>query len=119
MRTLKFAVWMIIILAIFTLAGTILPQRKFAQSPEDFRQAYINIFHLDQSGGGGGLGPFLYHALVVPFQLDHIFETPLYLVLMILLALSAALCAWDQIRADSKASEKDQKPRCRQPRSRT
>jgi hypothetical protein len=97
LRSLKFAVWIIIILALFTLAGTVLPQQKFAESPEQFRQQYTTMFHLTAQGGGSGLGPMFYRMVVVPLQLYRVFETPLYLVLMCLLAISAALCAWDRL----------------------
>jgi len=96
MRTLKFAVWMILILAVFTLPGAILPQEKFARSPEEFSEQYIRIFNLNPGGVERGIGPFIYHTIVVPLQLYRVFETPLYLVLMCVLALSSALCAWDR-----------------------
>jgi hypothetical protein len=96
MRTLKFAVWMIIILALFTLAGTVLPQQQFAD-PHTFSRQYATLFHVDPNDGVRTSGEFVYYNLIVPFQLYRIFETPLYLVLMCLLAISSALCAWDRL----------------------
>jgi cytochrome c biogenesis protein ResB len=98
MRTLKFAVWMIAILAVFTLAGTLLPQEKFAESPQAFKQQYVTLFKLDVEGPAAGFDKIVYHSLVTPLQLYRIFDTPLYLILMCLLAISSALCALDRLK---------------------
>jgi hypothetical protein len=105
MRTLKFAVWMIIILSLFTLAGTILPQQQFAD-PHAFSREYASLFHVDPNDGTRTFGEFIYYNLVVPLQLYRIFETPLYLVLMLLLTISSALCAWDRLIITKKLLSK-------------
>jgi hypothetical protein len=98
MRSLKFAVWVILILAIFTLAGAILPQEKFATDPDTFAEQYVNLFHLDDTDGRLGFGEILYNGLVKPLELYHVYETGLYLALLIVLTISSALCSWDRLK---------------------
>ncbi|HDS30646.1 MAG TPA: hypothetical protein ENN67_06345 [Firmicutes bacterium] len=96
MRTLKFAVWVIIILAIFTLFGTILPQEKFASDPETFAAQYVGLFNIDDTDGKTTFGEFLYYGFVRPFELYRVYESGLYLTLLMVLSISSALCAWDR-----------------------
>ncbi len=102
MRTLKFGVWVILILALFTLLGTILPQEKFARDDAAFAEQYVNIFHLDPDDNRTGFGEILHYGIVVPLELYRVFDTSLYLVLMALLAISSALCAYDRLRITRK-----------------
>lgn len=108
MQTLKFAVWIIIILALFTLAGTILPQEKFARNPIEFRNQYVAIFGINPDDGRQGFGEIIYYGLVKPLKLYRVFDTPLYLVLMCLLAISSALCAWNRLKITRKLLAKTQ-----------
>jgi cytochrome c biogenesis protein len=96
MRTVKFAIWVIIILALFTLAGTILPQEHLSGDPVAFGQQYAAMFRLNPDDGRTTFGEFLYHYLVVPLELYRVFRSGLYFVLLAVLAISAALCSWDR-----------------------
>jgi len=96
MRTVKFAIWVIIILALFTLAGTILPQEHLSSDPVAFGQQYAGMFRLNPDDGRTTFGEFLYYYLVVPLELYRVFESGLYFVLLAVLSISAALCSWDR-----------------------
>ncbi|MCK4719320.1 cytochrome c biogenesis protein ResB, partial [bacterium] len=75
MRTLKFAIWVLILLAVFTLIGSILPQEHLASDLDEFRMQYTNLFHVNSENGINTFGEVLYHGLVVPFQLYNIFKS--------------------------------------------
>jgi len=96
MRTLKFAVWLIIILALFSLAGAILPQEHLSNDPSEFAHQYVHIFNLNPEDGRTTFGEFLYDRIVVPLELYRVFESGLYFTLLTLLAISSTLCAWDR-----------------------
>ena len=97
MRSLKFAIWVIVILAIFTLIGTILPQQHLSDDPIEFGRTFANLFHVDSSDGTNNFLEFLYNNFVVRLELYDIFESGLYFTLMAVLAISACLCAWDRL----------------------
>lgn len=97
LRNLKFAVTMIVILAVFTLIGTILPQEKFASDPQQFERQYIQLFNLNPDDGKVTFGEIVYNGLVAPLELHRIFETGLYFTLMLVLTISSAICAYDRI----------------------
>ncbi|MCX6646452.1 MAG: cytochrome c biogenesis protein ResB [bacterium] len=96
MRSLKFAIWVIVILAIFTLIGTILPQLHLSNDPIEFGRIYANLFHVDASDGVNSFKEFLYNTFIVRLELYDIFESGLYFTLMAVLAISSLLCAWDR-----------------------
>jgi len=98
MRTLSFAVWVFIILALFTLAGTILPQEHLTLDQDEFAHKYINIFSIDSEDGLTTTGEMIYYNIVKPLQLYRIFKTNLYFILLALLAISSTLCAWDRLK---------------------
>ncbi len=97
MRSMKFAVWVLVILAIFTLAGTILPQEHLSADPVDFGNKYAAMFNVDPADGRTTIGEFVYYRIVVPLELYRVFDTGLYFVLLALLAVSSTLCAWDRL----------------------
>lgn len=96
LRSLKFAVWLIIILALFTLSGAILPQEHLSTDPAEFAHQYVHMFGLNPDDGKTTFGEFLYHYIVVPLELYRVFDTGLYFTLLALLAISSTLCAWDR-----------------------
>jgi cytochrome c biogenesis protein ResB len=102
MRTLKFAIWVLILLAVFTLIGSILPQEHLAGDLDEFRMQYTNLFRVNSEDGTNTFGEVLYHGLVVPFQLYNIFKSGHYIALVLLLGISSALCAWDKYKATRK-----------------
>lgn len=102
MRDLKFAIWVIVILAIFTLIGTILPQQHLSNDPIGFGQNYANLFHVDPSDGINNFREFIYRHLIVKLELYNIFQSGLYFVLMVLLTISSCLCAWDRFKISRK-----------------
>ncbi len=102
MRTMTFAVWVIGILAVFTLVGTILPQEHLSSDPIKFGQGYQNLFDVDPDDGKSTIGEFIYYNLVVKLELHRIFETGLYYTLLIVLTISSVLCAWDRLRISRK-----------------
>lgn len=102
MRTLKFAIWVLILLAVFTLIGSILPQEHLASDLDEFRMQYTNLFHVNADDGTNTFGEVLYHGLVVPFQLYNIFKSGHYIALVLLLGISSALCAWDKYKITRK-----------------
>jgi cytochrome c biogenesis protein len=106
MRTLKFAVWLIIILALFTLAGAILPQEHLSTDPTEFAHQYVHMFHLNPDDGRTTFGEFLYYRIVVPLELYRVFDTGLYFALLALLAISSTLCAWDRWTISRKVLSK-------------
>jgi cytochrome c biogenesis protein len=97
MRSLKFAIWVIVILAIFTLIGTVLPQQHLSNDPVEFGRTYANLFHVDPSDGMNNFSEFIYNTFVVRLELYDIFESGLYFTLMAVLAISSLLCAWDRL----------------------
>ena len=98
MRTMKFAVWVFIILAVFTLIGTVLPQESLSSNPVDFGMKYQALFNADPSDGKVTFGELIYNALIVRLELYRIFDSGLYFTLLALLAISSILCAWDRFR---------------------
>jgi cytochrome c biogenesis protein ResB len=96
MRTLKFAVIIIIILALFTLAGTILPQEKFASSPQEFTAQYKHIFSINPDDGIS-FKEALYYGVVEPLELYRVFDSNLYFTLLCVLSISSVICAYDRI----------------------
>jgi len=101
-RSLNFAVWVIVILALFTMAGTVLPQENLSSDLVDFGLSYEALFNVNPDDGVFTSGEFLYHRLIVPLELYRIFDTGLYFTLVLLLVISASLCAWDRIWISKK-----------------
>jgi len=96
MRSLSFAIWVIIIIAILTLAGTILPQEHLSNDPVDYGLRYQALFDVNPDDGVNSVQEFFYYYVVKRLQLYNIFKTTLYFMLLVLLTISAVLCAWDR-----------------------
>jgi len=102
MRSLSFAIWVIIIMAVLTLAGTVLPQEHLSNDLVDFGMSYQALFDVDASDGINSFREFFYHYVVKRLELYNIFKSELYFTLLVLLTISASLCAWDRLWISKK-----------------
>jgi len=98
LRSLRFAVWVLIILAIMGLIGAILPQEHLSHDLAEFGEKYANLFDVIPGDGQLSTGEFIYYGLIVPFDLYDVFRSGLFFTLAVVLGISSVLCAWDRLK---------------------